>query len=93
MLYIAKITGWYRNYLVLVYIRFLGVKYDVILVLRNQFFEYLRQTLYRHALEHLEAARSENIYIYVYIFSSYGKRLTSIDLLEGLRLVGTHFRH
>ena len=37
----------------------LGVKYDLILVLRSQVFDYLRETLYEHALEHLEAARSE----------------------------------
>ena len=36
-----------------------GVYYDLILVLRSQFFEYLRETLYKHALEHLEAACSE----------------------------------
>ena len=29
------------------------------LVLRSQFFEYLRETLYKHALEHLEAAGPE----------------------------------
>ena len=34
----------------------LGVKFDFILVLRSQFFEFLRETLYKHALEHLEAA-------------------------------------
>ena len=40
----------------------LGFKNDLIWVLRSQFFEYLRETLtlYKHALEHLEAARSEN---------------------------------
>ena len=38
----------------------LGVKYDLILILRSQFFEYLRETLYKHAAEHLEAARPEN---------------------------------
>ena len=36
-----------------------GRKYDLILVLRSQFFEYLRETLYKHALTHLEGARSE----------------------------------
>ena len=59
----------------------LGVKYDRILVLRSHFFEYLRLTLCKHALEHLEAARSEKIGI---SFSSYGKHLTIIDLFEGL---------
>ena len=54
----------------------------LIFVLLNQFFEYLRATLCKHAIRRdLESARS-----------SYGKRLTLIDLFEGLRLVGTHFR-
>ena len=45
------------------------------LVLRSQFFEYLRETLNQTCLlEHLGAAR----------LSSYGKRLTIIDLVEGL---------
>ena len=34
--------------------------YGLILVLRSQFFDYLRETFFKHALEHLEAARSEN---------------------------------
>ena len=29
------------------------------MVLRSQFFDHLRETLYKHALEHLEAARPE----------------------------------
>ena len=37
----------------------LGVKYDLVLVLRSQFFEYLRETLYKHALKHLEVAFPE----------------------------------
>ena len=37
----------------------MGVKVDLILVLRSQFFEFLRETLYKHALEHLEAAGPE----------------------------------
>ena len=32
---------------------------NLTLVLGGQFFEYLRETLYKHVLEHLEAARSE----------------------------------
>ena len=32
----------------------LGVKYDLILVLRSQFFENLRETLCKHAFDHLE---------------------------------------
>ena len=38
----------------------LDVQIDLILVLRSQFFEYLREPLYQQALEHLEAARPEN---------------------------------
>ena len=34
----------------------LGIKFDVVVVLRSQFFEFLRETLYKHALEHLEEA-------------------------------------
>jgi len=37
----------------------LGDKYYLLLVRRSQFFEYLRETLHKHALEHLEAGRSE----------------------------------
>ena len=55
----AKITAWHRNYLVLVYIRFWAIKFDLILVLRSQFFDVLHATLYKHASEHLEAAASE----------------------------------
>ena len=36
-----------------------GVQFDLILVLRSQFFEYLRETLYKYALEHLNAAALE----------------------------------
>ena len=59
----------------------LGVKFDLILVLRSRFVEYLRETLYKHALEHLEAARSEKK---VARFSCYGKCLTIIDVFERL---------
>ena len=37
----------------------MGFKFGFILVLRGEFFEYLRETLYKHALEHLEAAGPE----------------------------------
>ena len=37
----------------------LSVKDDLILALRSHIFEYLRETLYKRALEHLEAARPE----------------------------------
>ena len=60
----AKIPTWHRNYLVLVYVRFLGVKFDLILVLRSHFFEYLCETLYKHASEHLEAADPENKWVF-----------------------------
>ena len=57
----TKITAWHRNYLVLGFslCSILGVKIDLILVLWSQFFEFLRETLYKHALEHLEAAGPE----------------------------------
>ena len=58
----------------------LGVEYDLILVLGTQFFEYLRETLYKHVLEHLEAVRPEKIM--AHFFSSYGKCLTIIDIFE-----------
>ena len=51
------------------------------LVLRSQFFEYLCETLYKHALEHLEAARSEKNRRKVSLLR---KRLAIIDLFEGL---------
>ena len=37
----------------------LGVKFDLIMVIRSQFFEFLRETLYKHNLEHLGAAGPE----------------------------------
>ena len=37
----------------------LGDKFDLMLVLRSQFFDFFRETLYKHALEHLEAAGPE----------------------------------
>ena len=48
--------------LVSVYIRFwlISTWYDLVWVLRSQFFECLRETSYKHASsQHLEAARSE----------------------------------
>ena len=30
--------------------------FDFVLILRGQFLEYLRETLYKHALEHLKSA-------------------------------------
>ena len=55
-----KITAWHCNYLVSIY-SILGVKVDLLLVLRSQFFEFLRETLYKHALEHLEAVGPEKV--------------------------------
>ena len=55
------------------YIRF-WAKIDLILVLRSQFFDFLRETLYKHALKNLKAARSGR------------KRLTTIDLYKVLWL-------
>ena len=54
---------------------------DLVLVLRSQFFEYLRETWYKHALEHLEAAGPKKKIIF---FSSYNKGLSIIDRFEGL---------
>ena len=57
----SKITYLHRNDLVSSVASIFGVKHDLKLVLRSQFFEYLHETLnlYKPALEHLEAARSE----------------------------------
>ena len=48
----------------------LGRKFDLILVLCSQFFEYLRETLYKHALEHLEAPRSEKQCLFFFFLRS-----------------------
>ena len=56
----------------------LGVKVGLILVVRSQIFEYLCETLYKHALEHLEAACSEKN------GSFFVDPLTIIDLFEVL---------
>ena len=63
----AKITTSPGNYLVSVYTSkysIFGVAYDLILVLRSHFFEYLCETLYKHASEHLEAADPENKWVF-----------------------------
>ena len=57
----------------------LGVKLDILLVLRKQFSDYMGEPLYQHALEHLEAARPDFFFV-----STHGKCLTIIDLFEGL---------
>ena len=54
----------------------------LILVLRSQFVEYLREALYKHALEHLEEALQKKIWGKNVFFLR--KRLTIIDLFEGL---------
>ena len=46
----------------------LGVNDHLMSVLRSQFFEYLRETLYKHALEHLEAARPEKKMAHFFFF-------------------------
>ena len=60
----------------------MSVKFDFILVPRSQFFDFLRETSYKHALEHLEAAGPEKKW--VICFSSYSKCLSIIDRFEGL---------
>ena len=55
----------------------MGVKFDLILVLRSQFFEVLRETLHKHALEHLEAADPEKNW--VIFFSSHSKYLSIVE--------------
>ena len=45
----------------------LGVKLALLLILRNQFSDYMCETLYQHVLDHLEAARLEK----KLFFSSY----------------------
>ena len=46
----------------------------------SQFFDCLRETLYDHALEPLEAARPEKMGNFCF----YGKCVTTIDLLKRL---------
>ena len=53
------------------------------LVLRSQFFEFMRETLYKHALEHLEAAGPEKKVSH-FFFLPTSKCLSIIDLFEGL---------
>ena len=55
----AKSTAWHRDCMVLVCILISGVKFDLMLVLRSQFVEFLRDNMYEHALEHLDAAGPE----------------------------------
>ena len=88
----AKIMAWHCNYLVLVYTsKYSNLNIDLLLVLRSQFFEFVSKTLYKHVLEHLGAAGPEKKKV-SFFCSSYSKCLPIFDLVEGLRLVGTHLR-
>ena len=78
----AKITAWHRKLLGFSIYSIFGVKFGLILVLRSQFFDFLRETLCKHALEHLEAAGPDEKM--GHFFSSYSKCLSIIDLFEGL---------
>ena len=66
--------------------RFRALIFDLVLVLRSQFFEYLREKLYKHALDNLNAARPEKkrSLFSPFFFPSYGKCLTTTDLFQGL---------
>ena len=57
------------NYQVLVFsmCSILGDKFDLILVLRSQFFDFLRETLYKHYLEHLEATGPEKYELFFFL--------------------------
>ena len=77
--------AWHRNYLVLVCIRLCAFHFDLMLVLRIQFFECLRETLYKHALEHLEAVVVQKKNGSFFSHSTVNAYLVSIiDLFEGL---------
>ena len=69
----AKITAWHRNYLVLVYIRFwvLNLTQHWSYAVGSSYF--LRETFYKHALEHLEAAGSGKKKLFFFVLQS--KRL------------------
>ena len=68
----------------------LGVKSDLILALRSQIFEYLRESVHRDALEYLQLAGSEKMQKKELFLR---KRLSIIELFEELRSVGTRVRH
>ena len=63
------------------------VKYDFILALRSQIFEYLGETYYRHALESVEPARSEKKRKTHGVFS-YGNILLLLTFLKVLGWLG-----
>ena len=76
----CKITAWHRNFLVWAVTRYsiLGVKFDLILwVLRSQFFDFLRQTLCRHALGTWKRLVQKKK---GHFFSSYSSRLNAHQL-------------
>ena len=65
-----------------------GVKYDLILALRSQVFEYIYiYIFYRHAFEYLQPACSEKKREKNAVFLR--KSLTIVDLFEGLWSAGT----
>ena len=74
--------AWHFNYLVLVYIRFWALNFDLIVVLlvRSQFFEFLRETLYKHD-PGSGWSRKRKV---SFFFSSCSKCLSMFDLFEGL---------
>ena len=63
----------------------LGVRYELILALRSQIFEYLRETFYRSTRN--RPVQKKEVFFFLL------KRLTIIDLVEGLWPVGTLFQH
>lgn len=56
--------------------------YDLVLIMHSKSFEYWRETLYKHVLGHLEAARSETKLAAKKLLLR--KRLIVIDLIEGI---------
>ena len=61
----------------------LGVKFDLILILCSQFFEFLRETLYKDALKHLEAAGPEKnrSFLFLLTVNAY-QYLTSLKVCD-----------
>ena len=85
----AKTTAW----LILLLLGFsaysiLGVKCDLMLVRRSQFFKYFARNFVQTCLgaPGSGSLRKKKTLLF---FSSYGKRLTVVDLFEGLWLVGS----
>ena len=69
----------------------LGVKDDLILVLRGQIFEYLREKKYRHAFQYLQSARSEEKMKKKLFPTETPGHYLVLTYFEGLWPVGTHF--